>query len=114
MIEVVHIRHTTPDAIYIGRAMPAYNLAASPLGNPYRLTDESKRAEVLEQYRRWLWRSIKGATPDSLADTPQMRELHRLYLIWQETGALKLGCWCAPRLCHGDVIKSALEWLRGS
>ncbi|MEW6735459.1 MAG: DUF4326 domain-containing protein [Acidobacteriota bacterium] len=24
---------------------------------------------------------------------------------------MKLVCWCAPKQCHGDMVKAALEWM---
>jgi hypothetical protein len=113
-IEVVNIRTVSTaaihngGAIYIGRANPSYGLAQSPLANPYKLTSEAERDAVLEQYRQWLWRELRRSV-----DTPAARELRRLLTIWQHEGVLYLACWCAPKICHGDVVKRAIEWLQG-
>ncbi len=104
MIHVVNIR-TTPGAIYCGRAMPGR--AGSPLGNPFKLRRdiprERQEAELLAQYKRWLWRQMQS-------DTPARRELLRLAGLAGE-GDITLGCWCKPHACHVDVVKAALEWM---
>jgi hypothetical protein len=58
-------------------------------GNPYRLrpgATAGERAEVIDAYERDLL-----ARPDLLARLPELR-------------GRALGCWCAPRACHGDVL----------
>ena len=88
---------------YIGR--PMKNRAGSPLANPYRLKDESQRDTVIANYRKWLWAKIKSQDPEVVA------ELHRLLDLARRPEGVCLLCWCAPKPCHGDVIKAALEWL---
>jgi Domain of unknown function (DUF4326) len=64
--------------VYIGRP--------SKWGNPFVVGKHGARAEVIALYERWL-----------LDNAPLMAAL----------GELKgkvLGCWCAPRACHGDVL----------
>lgn len=76
---------------------------SSILGNPFRLASESERPHVIAQYRRWLWARIqeRGA---------ECRELQRIAKLSEE-GHVALNCWCAPKACHADIIKSAAEWL---
>lgn len=90
---------------YIGRQMR--NLSSSPLGNPYRVKpfgpyerDES----VFTLYKQWLWREMRKA------DSPALKELLRLKQL-AETGPLNIACWCAPLSCHGEIIRSAIEYL---
>lgn len=80
---------------YIGRP--------SPLGNPFRIKGNGGREEVIRKYREWLMWKI------GCANEPIILELCRLYEIWQREGKLTLVCWCAPKACHGDVIKEILE-----
>jgi hypothetical protein len=91
MITVV--RKHEPDAQYIGRG--------SPLGNPFRMNDERDRDRVCDQYQVWF--NDKVAANDPVV----MNELRRLYRLAAK-GDLKLGCFCAPRRCHGDTIKRFL------
>lgn len=74
---VVHCKRDKFD-IYIGRP--------SKWGNPIKLMRESERQQVLDQYEEWLMKQ-----PELLAALPELR-------------GRVLGCWCAPRLCHGDVL----------
>lgn len=78
---VVHCKKETAD-VYIGRP--------GPYGNPFHLDDpkdDVKRAAVLVKYREWI-----GYNPD-------FRRFVRATLAGKS-----LGCWCAPRACHGDVL----------
>ncbi len=75
---VVHCKKARFD-VYIGRP--------GKWGNPIVLRHESEREAVLEKYRKWLY-----SQPQLVEDA--MRELK----------GKVLGCWCAPRLCHGDVL----------
>lgn len=74
---VVHCKAEKYD-VYIGRP--------SIWGNPMRLYSEADRTEVLVRYEAWLM-----TQPHLLARIPELR------------GKI-LGCWCAPRPCHGDVL----------
>jgi hypothetical protein len=92
-IQVVN-RHTyTGTGIYIGRP--------TALGNPFTLSPGQDRDTCIALYRTWLrdqWRQRR------LAKT-MLRQLARQY---QQTGHLVLICSCAPRPCHGDVIREAI------
>ena len=65
-------------------------------GNPFPMRSEADRGRVVEAYRAWLWKEIQAGriTIESLA------ALH----------GLRLGCHCAPRACHGDVLSAAAAW----
>lgn len=88
---------------YIGRG--------SPLGNPFtHRTSPSKaqkivatREEAIERYREYLWKKIQSG------DSAIVDELNRLANIAIDTGVLNLRCYCAPKACHGDVIKEVIE-----
>ena len=55
-------------------------------GNPSHLFDESKRAEVIQEYREWI-----AGQPKLLASLGELK-------------GKRLGCCCAPKPCHGDVL----------
>lgn len=70
------------NAIYIGRP--------SKWGNPFQLDPKKKgkdRDSVLAQYREYLMTH------------PELVELAK-----KELKGKDLVCWCAPKLCHGDVL----------
>jgi hypothetical protein len=107
MITVVNIRTAPPNAIYIGREMPG--LPVSPLGNPFRpadLQNADGRSLCIRNYRRWIWDQIKTRGP-AFAELQRLAEIAR-------TQDLVLACWCAPKSCHGDVVKAAIEWMINS
>lgn len=68
-----------PGSVYIGRP--------SKWGNPFVLKDGESREECLRKYEAWL-----TSRPDLVADVK--RELRGKSLV----------CFCAPELCHGDVL----------
>lgn len=80
--------------VYIGRP--------SILGNPFAMVSEGHRSTVIRQYREWL--RVEYAKKGPVFDA-----LHALAKRVREGEHLALQCWCAPRACHGDVIKDAIE-----
>lgn len=88
---VVHNQHQDFD-VYIGRAVPEYGLPASRWGNPFVMTDDSdtERRRVIAAYRTWI------VTQPELMDAIE------------ELRGRRLGCWCAPKPCHGDVLVELL------
>lgn len=94
MITVGH--KNQPGAQYIGRG--------SPLGNPFVMRDKSQteRNRVCDAYEVWFKEQVDKDNP------LVMNELRRLYRIAQK-GDLVLGCFCAPKRCHGETIKRFLE-----
>jgi len=83
MTTVVHCKKAPYD-IYIGRP--------NKWGNPF---SEYKygREECIQKYREWI-----QTQPNLLAD------LHELK-------GKRLGCWCKPLACHGDVLAELADKL---
>ena len=106
MITVINIKaNSLPDGwIYIGHANPKLKLAQSPLVNPWTLDKEADRPIVMEKYKRHLWGEIKRY------DSEARLELFRLVRLARK-GELYIGCYSAPKACHGDIIKAAIEWV---
>ena len=95
MIQVVNkktFKNTGYGIEYIGRP--------SVFGNPFRIKDENERPVVIKQYEDY-FRKHK--------DLMMKDELDRLAYIAKNID-LYLVCWCAPKLCHGNIIKLYLEW----
>jgi len=78
MAKVVHCKQDAYD-VYIGRP--------GPFGNPFTIGRDGTREEVVEKYAEWVL-----TQPDLLAK------------IKAELKDKILGCWCAPKLCHGDIL----------
>lgn len=77
MSQVVHCKRT-PHDVYIGRP--------SKWGNPFEIGRDGTREDVIDKYKAWI-----AEQPDLLL------QLHELK-------GKTLGCWCAPKACHGDVL----------
>jgi hypothetical protein len=60
----------------------------------------------LAQYHIWLRRQWRDGGPAK-------DELLRLADVYRQTGALRLVCSCAPRLCHGHWLAWAIRELAG-
>lgn len=74
---VVHVRG--PYDVYIGRG--------SPYGNRFVIGHDGTREEVIGKFEDWL----RGQ--------PQLIER-----VKRELRGKILGCHCAPKPCHGDVL----------
>lgn len=85
-IRVVHCRKQPYD-VYIGRANRRYHLPQSKWSTPFVIGKDGTREDVLYKYEEWLL-----GNPELLKQLPELR-------------GKTLGCWCAPRSCHGDVLK---------
>ena len=88
---VVNLRRQAYD-VYIGRPGRGQK---GPWGNPFLLKDESRRAAVLERYRQWLEQQIAQGRISKAS----LAALH----------GKRLGCFCKPKLCHGDVLAQAAD-----
>ncbi len=88
---VVNVRTDPSYTVYIGRAVPRRRLRASTWANPFKIGPDGTREDVIAKYRAYLLER-----PDLLAD---VGSLH----------GQRLGCWCAPEACHGDVLAELAE-----
>lgn len=73
------------------------------LGNPFFMNGESMRDEVCDKYEVWFKRKTEAQ------DDAVMNQLRSLWMIGKRTGAVNLGCYCAPRRCHADTIARYLK-----
>lgn len=95
MTTVVHIKRTSglivQDCdVYIGRAwnMGGWNLPQSKWHNPYTVKKYGDQALVL--YENYIRKSSLMNEIEELRDK-------------------RLGCWCAPKPCHGDILIKILN-----
>ena len=88
--------------VYVGRKCGKYD--ASPLGNPFHLTVDTpeERKKVVAQYADWL--DLQMRNPAS----PARKEIERLAALVKDGHDLYLGCWCAPKACHGWVVANTV------
>lgn len=83
---VVNVR-TDPCDVYIGRP--------SPFGNPFIIGRDGDRTAVIAKFTTWFERELRNNS-------------------WFRDQVLnlrgkRLGCYCAPAACHGDVIAQYLN-----
>lgn len=102
-ISLVNLRtYRSQDYFYIGRPGKGQT---SILGNPF------SRKEAISLYRQWLWKNhIKpwletGIESDVTVELIAIAEMNKEYEV-------KLGCFCHPQPCHGEVIISAIQFIQ--
>lgn len=85
MTKVINIHHKVPYDVYIGRP--------SKWANPYTHLESkiakykvATREEAVEKYKEYIL-----TQPELLADLPELKDK-------------TLGCFCKPKLCHGDIL----------
>jgi hypothetical protein len=79
---VVNAKNNEYD-VYIGRG--------SDYGNPYKIGVDGNRKEVIEKFYNYLHNNV-----------PLQKKIMKLR-------GLRLGCYCAPKDCHGDIIAEFIE-----
>ena len=66
-------------------------------GNPYKVNElTAGRERAVTLYRTHLWKMIQTRE----VTIPELAELH----------GQTLACWCAPKLCHANIIEAAAAW----
>ena len=82
---VVLVRKADPGSyVYIGRAMPRFGFQASPFANPFKT---GTRDEMCDAFEEWF------------LTQPELVQRAKAELRGRD-----LGCWCAPKRCHGDTL----------
>jgi len=82
MTKVVNL-NKEPYDVYIGRG--------SKWGNPFKIGKDGTRDEVIEKYRKYL-----------LDNEDLLKEL-------KELEGMRLGCYCKPKKCHGDILVELIK-----
>jgi hypothetical protein len=105
-VAIVHCQRDAYD-IYIGRGRCPRTGRPGKWGNPFSHRQSRVAGvivvgsidEAIEPYRLHLWEEIRlGRLP-----LARLAALH----------GKRLGCWCAPRRCHGEVLEAAAFWALG-
>lgn len=84
--KIANIKNNDPYDVYIGRG--------SIFGNPFEIGRDGNRDEVIEKYKVWFYQVLKD-------------RIFRQAL--SPLRGKRLGCFCAPQRCHGEVILEYLE-----
>jgi hypothetical protein len=105
-MSVVHCKREAYD-VYIGRGRDPRSGEPGEWGNPFShrpsrvagIVVVGSVEEAIARYRHYLWEEISsGRLP-----LARLAALH----------GKRLGCWCAPRGCHGEVLEAAAFWALG-
>ena len=96
MIQVVN-KYKETKYYYIGRG--------SMLGNPFVMNNQSieERNRVCDEYKKYIEKKVFIEKDKNFID-----ELNKLKEL-SKINNLNLGCFCAPKRCHGDAIKELLD-----
>ena len=76
--------------IYIGRGTLT-PVDTGIWGNPFKVGRDGTREEVVDKYWKWVI-----TQPKILNLLPTLK-------------GKRLGCWCAPKPCHGDILVELVE-----
>lgn len=91
---------------------------SSVLGNPFYMCNSSDRDRVCDLYKRYFDALVANDTAvlndmniSNERRTAEFRDkfmdkLAELVSIYKKHGSLLLYCWCAPRRCHAETIRS--------
>lgn len=82
------------EGFYVGRP--------SPLSNPFVISGDQTREIVIQRYASMFINAIKKR------DKRIINALHILEAHLIEHGKIDLICYCAPKLCHAELIKQVL------
>lgn len=93
MIQIVN-RRVNQEDIYIGRG--------SALGNPYVIGKDGTRDEVIAKYKDYLVQQVNAGNDRIIKALKEIKDRSKHSMV-------KLGCYCKPKSCHGDIIKEYLE-----
>src|SRR3972149_8715011 len=83
--------------IYIGRrcTMGGWDLPQSKWANPFTVREYGSVQIVVEKYRNYILQN------------------NNLLSCLSELKGKKLGCWCKPGPCHGDVLVELINASKG-
>lgn len=87
---VVNLKKEKYD-VYIGRAGKGQS---GKYGNPFITGKDGNRKEVIAKHRNWVYKQ-----PELIKD------------IKKELKGKRLGCFCKPKSCHGDVYVEICDGL---
>lgn len=85
------------NGVYVGRYSKSHNLPESIFANPHYLASEDQRDSVIQRFRV----SFIEKIAEGLIQKSDLLELKNKTLV----------CYCAPKMCHANIIKEIVELL---
>lgn len=97
-----------PYDVYIGRPFGPYKPPEEGgwqlhFGNPFYLRRDGNRKTVIKKFEKW----IRGKEYKVLEPKRRRWILQNLYRLRNK----RLGCFCSPKACHGDIYVKLIEEL---
>ena len=114
-----------PEHVYIGRGLSAYLADGtkyppedSPFCNPFKVSGKLHVANLTDRQQA-IVRRIVARRPEEGRDCAvtryeeyiraRLREEPELVVQLRALQGKRLGCWCKPKACHGDVLVKLLH-----
>ena len=100
---------------YIGRGCHGWK--GSGLRNDFVIGKDGDRKQVIEKYRVWLNEIVRKVLHHEKLSVREMEAWFELKEIKEkvENGEIiRLGCWCYPEKCHGEIIRRGVLYLMGA
>ena len=91
MTTVVNVRFHKCD-VYIGRG--------SRWGNPFKIGPDDSRDVVIEKYGDYIIACLENSPA--------------LVVAFDKLKGKRLGCYCKPLKCHGDILVELIEGTNGN
>lgn len=92
---VVNINDRAPYDVYIGRAGKGLS---GYFGNPFKKQGKKTREDVIREFRVYFYTRL-ASDPEFFRRVQELRDK-------------RLGCFCKPHPCHGDIIAEYLDQRR--
>jgi len=107
-IEVINIHSTIVPTdgvyIYIGRGK------TSVLGNPFTHKRDGTLAQYYVPNREMAISGYETYLEESYRNNEEFKKrIDEIYDFYSHGSKIYLGCFCAPKSCHGDIIKKYIE-----
>lgn len=89
------------DNVYIGRQgvvfinKNRFPKSPSNFANPFKIGSDGSRDEVMTKYKKYIEAKIES------------NEKLKIELLSMK--GKKLGCWCYPEKCHGEILLNLIE-----
>ncbi len=105
IITIINKKHPTKQAQSTQEELKRFYCGrGSALGNPFKMASESDRDAVCDQYQEYFDNQVK-AVPENY---PFHNELDLIFIAASE-GDIHLQCFCAPKRCHCETIKTFID-----
>lgn len=97
MIRIINLRNYTlkPNEVLIKVDR------STVVGNPFPMHNETQRNEVCDKYAEYFAQQM----PINKAFHAYIGNIYRT----AKKQDVALGCWCAPKRCHAETIKTFIE-----